>query len=108
MSLILIIFLVLELIQISAMAYLFVRLSKSLLAFDDVFQMLCDDIETNIAYFEKLESTPLLSNSPEVITAAHNMNIMKLRLDEFARQIFERTGKKREKKIKNSNPPVVR
>lgn len=69
------------------------RLSKRLLEFDDLFELLEDDVATNIAYFTKLLHTPLLNNSPEVISMQKNVEIIAKRLQEFALRMNETTNK---------------
>lgn len=77
-----------------AMVLLLLRASRQLLAFDDMVNYLADDLETNVQYFEKLTTTPVLSNAPEIVDANRNMSIMAKRLDEFLNRFEELTGKK--------------
>jgi outer membrane lipopolysaccharide assembly protein LptE/RlpB len=70
---------------------LFVAIRK-LLTVDDLLESLSYDIAVNVKYFDKLLTTPLYENSTEVKAAHQNMNIMKLRLEEFSLRIQESTG----------------
>lgn len=78
---------------IVGLLFLLFRASKKLLEFDDLFQLLEHDIETNVKYFDNLLQTPLYDNSQEVKAANHNMSIMRKRLTEFSLRIGEKTSK---------------
>lgn len=82
------------------------RLTRRLLEFDELFQLLAHDIETNVKYLAKLVNTPLFLNSPEVLEVQRNMRIMAERLREYLVRIGEATNKPSEKKLP-PNPPVV-
>lgn len=69
------------------------RLITRLLAFDELFELLADDIRVNVDYYNKLLMTPLFDNSQEVKTANHNMAIISKRLTEFSLRIKEKTNK---------------
>lgn len=77
-----------------------VKFSKRLLEFDDIFQLFADDIDTNIRFFKKLNNTPMMENSPEIISAHNNMKIIKTRLEEFTTRFEELTGQKLRKEDK--------
>lgn len=86
---------------------LLIRASRQLLAFDDMVNYLADDLETNVQYFEKLTTTPVLSNAPEIVEANRNMSVMSKRLDEFLNRFEELTGKKiRVKTSPKQAPPA--
>lgn len=70
-----------------------IRFSRRLLEFDDLFGLLEDDVATNIAYFTKLLATPLLNNSPEVISMQKNVEVIAKRLQEFSLRMNETTNK---------------
>ena len=76
-------------------AYGFYKLSRRLFQFDDLFDTLVDDVDTNTKYFKKLLSTDLFNNSEEVMAANKNMGIISQRLEEFVLRINETTGKKK-------------
>lgn len=76
-------------LMIIVLSYIVYRLSKRLLEFDDLFELLTHDIEVNVKYFKKLLSTPLLENAPEIITVHKNMGIIAERLDEFVNRMEE-------------------
>lgn len=69
------------------------KLIRRVLDLDELFELLLDDIEINVEYFNKLLMTPLFDNSQEVKTANHNMMIISKRLTEFALRIKEKTNK---------------
>lgn len=68
---------------------LLVRATQRLFEFDDLFNLLSDELKTNINYFEKLLKKPMYSDTPEVQTAQRNMINMKNRADEFLRRMRE-------------------
>lgn len=88
---ILLIFLFLSLMATAIMGWLLIRATKRLLQFDDLIDMLVHDMETNIKYFDKLTSTPVLSDVQEIQDANRNMNIMSRRLDEYLSQFEDLT-----------------
>lgn len=80
--------------------------SKKLLQFDDLVNYLVDDVEANIGYFDKLTTTPLLMDSPEIRDANKNMVVMSARLDEYLNRFEELTGTK-VRKVTTPKPPVA-
>jgi len=97
----------LSLIVNGVLVFTSARLARRLFEFDDLFDMLTNDIDVNARYLEKLTSTDLFDNSPEVQKAHHNMKIVSQRLDEFVIRMEEMSGKKYRKPEVNANPPVV-
>jgi hypothetical protein len=83
------------------------RLSRKLLAFDDLFEALSWDIDKNIEFFKKLLETPTFTATPEIVEAHNSMRIIAIRLNEFVLQMGELTNKEQMHKEKSSNPPVV-
>ena len=67
--------------------------TKKLILFDDIFDIVVDDIDINFAYLDELIKTPLFENSPEVLTAHKNMEIIHKRLEEIVLRVEEMTGK---------------
>ena len=65
------------------------RFMQRLFAYDELFSMLQEEIDTNIQNFDKLKSTPLLSNAPEIVNASKLMNTMRDRLHEYVLRIEE-------------------
>ena len=65
------------------LAVCLVRAARNLLMFDDLFDLLQKDIRDNLAYLDKVNNTPLLSNLPEVLDMARNFNIIQSRISEF-------------------------
>lgn len=76
-----------------AFVYGLARLSKRLLQFDELFELLQHDVKTNTEYFNKLLQTPLFNNSPEVISMTNNVKIISQRLEEYSLRMFEATNK---------------
>jgi hypothetical protein len=105
MSLAVLILLAVSLAANAVLGWLVVRASKRLLQFDDLFEYFVDDIETNVKYFEKLSTTPVLSNAPEIMEANHNMNIMAQRLDEYLRRMEGLTHRTLRRNLED-RPPV--
>ena len=93
----------------SLLLFVVFRLSRKLLQFDDMIQMLWHDIVTNVKYLAKLVSTPVFSNSPEIIEVQKNMRIMGERLAEYLNRIEEVSNKRvmPPKSPVSDNPPVV-
>lgn len=92
------------------LGFVCVRFARRLFQFDDLFGLLSDDIDVNARYLEKLTNTPLLENSPEIISAHNNMKIVSQRLDEFVLRMEEITGRnlrKKDGREASKNPPVV-
>lgn len=85
------------------------RSAQRLFEFDDLYELLVHDLDTNIDYFDKLLETPTFTNSPEVVQAQKNMNVMRVRLDEYVSRMEELTHRKlrKQKEKANLNPPVV-
>lgn len=109
-SMIVISLLVISLIVNAVTSYLIVRASRRLLEFDELFELLADDIGTNLRYFEKLKTTPLISDTQEVQNAHKNMVVMGERLEEFVKRIEEQTGRSLLRKPpprRENNRPVV-
>jgi hypothetical protein len=83
-----------------------VLLVRRLLTFDDLFEMLVDEIDTNIRFLESFEGKPLVSNAPEVIEVDRGMKIMKMRLEEYVARMRERDRRPKRRDEKN-RPWVV-
>jgi hypothetical protein len=81
----------LAVLAIALMVFL-LRATRRLVQYDDVFQMLVDDIETNLQQFYKMSQSSLLGNDAEIVQAHRNMMIMRDRLDEFLREMEEVSG----------------
>lgn len=84
------------------------RAARRLLQFDDLYELLVHDIDTNIAYFAKLQKSPLLTNSQEVLDMHRNMSIIRQRLDEYVLRMQELVKRElRRKPPERLKPPVV-
>jgi hypothetical protein len=92
------------------LGFLLHKSAKRLLQFDNLFEMLTHDMETNIRYYEKLAVTPILSDVTEVKSAHHNMQIMGARMEEYVLQMEELTHRRLRSMDPTPppNPPVVR
>jgi hypothetical protein len=102
-----VILLVFSLVCNFLMGWLLYKASRKLLQFDDLINYLVDDVETNVAYFDKLTATPVLSNAPEIQEATKNMTVMSARLDEYLNRFAEITGKNVRKASTPKLPVVV-
>ena len=104
------ILLVLSFLAIGVLFWILNRLTRRLLEFDDLFEMLSHDIDVNVGYFESISDHPVLGNAEEIVTADRNMRIMRARLDEYVASMEELTRRKlrKQKEVPNLNPPVVR
>lgn len=90
------------------LSFVCLRLSRRLLEFDELFELLVHDIDTNIGYFDSVSEHPLLGNTEEIVTADRNMRIMRARLDEYVLRMEELSSRKLRKKTEVRNRPVVR
>jgi hypothetical protein len=62
--------------------------------YDELYQLMIDDIELNIKQFERMRKMSVLSDDDEVRIAHKNMMTMASRLDEFITQMEEISGQK--------------
>lgn len=85
--------------------YMITRLSRRLFDFDDLFELLVHDIQVNLDHFDKMKTSALLENSPEVFEAHKNMQIMAIRLEEYVIRMEELTNRQLKKRPKNLGPP---
>lgn len=90
---VLIVLLVFSFLGNCVLTWFIVRSLRRLLEFDDLFETFSDDIQVNVRFFQRLSSTPLLSNAPEVMEAHRKMGIMGKRLEEFVIRINEASRK---------------
>lgn len=107
---VLIVALVLVSLLAVTLGFILFRISKRLLEFDDIFGLLVDDIDLNVAYLNKLNTTPVFQNSQEVVEAIKKMRVIQVRLDEYVKRMEEQTGRKflrRTDKPPVGNRPVV-
>lgn len=101
---ILVMFLVLSLLANAALVFFLVRYLKRLFQYDDLYQILIDDVETNLEQFERMRKSSFLSDDDEIRNAHKNMMTMAARLDEFARQMEEISGNKLRKVTRPMQP----
>lgn len=83
--------LVLSILANGLLGWLLMRASRRLLEFDELFAFFTDDIDVNVRFFDRLMSTPLLMNSPEIVEAHKNMGIINKRLKEYVLRMGETT-----------------
>ena len=79
-------------ICLSAAMFVAYRFYRKALIYDEIFQFLYDDIETNLMQFSRMHSSNVLSNEPEIETAHRNMIIMGKRLNEILLRFEEASG----------------
>src|SRR5262245_40822891 len=60
------------------------RYLERLFQYDELFDMLQNDLDDNIVNFDRINATPLLSNAPEIVHAAKLMKGMRDRLQTYA------------------------
>lgn len=89
----LIVLLLLSLVANVALGYAFKRLTVRLFAYDDIFQYLVDDIEVNLAQFDRMSKSAILGNDTEIVAAHKNMMVMSVRLNEILQRAEENGGK---------------
>lgn len=91
--------------------FFLLRFIKKLLQFDELFELLADEININIGFYEKLLQKPLFMASPEIEEAHHGMNLIMVRFKEFVAQMSELRGKdlsqKRLPSAPSPRPPLV-
>lgn len=84
---------------------------RKLLQFDELVELLADEVNINIGFFDKLLQKPLFMASPEIEEAHQNMNLMRERFKEFVSQMSELSGKdfnpRRLPAAPSPRPPVV-
>ena len=99
--------LIVSLLMNVSLGYVLFVFIKRTLQFDRLFTMIQEDFDTNIEFFENLMKRDIFMNSPEVMTAHKNMDMMKRRLKEYVSYLSDVRKNDLKKIEKNSNPPVV-
>lgn len=99
--------LLLSLLLNIGLAFFLRRYLVRLFQYDDLYQYLIDDLETNLKQFERMRSSTLLSDDDQVRQAHKNMMVMAARLDEFATQMEEIAGQPLRKVTKPMQPVNV-
>lgn len=90
----LIILLVTSVIANGVLVFLLIRATKRLLQYDEVFQYMAGDIQTNLHQFYRMSKSSILGGEPEIVMAHKNMVVMAQRLNEILTQMEEVTGKR--------------
>lgn len=98
------------LLNISLLAFLY-KFGNKLVQFDHLFELMSDEINSAISFFDKLLQKPLFMASPEIEEAHVNMNLLRHRLKELVAQMGELQGKDVDPPIlpsaPSARPPVV-
>lgn len=88
----LLLIILLLLVALVAMSFVAYRFYRKCVVYDEVFQYLADDIVINLQHFQKLLTTPTLTNEPEIREAYRLMHTMGKRLNEILQRMEEATG----------------
>ena len=104
---ILITILILSIIVNAVLGFLLQRFVRRVLQYDDLYQYLIDDVETNLVQFDRMRKSSLLSDDDQVRSAHKNMMTMAMRMDEFANKMEEIVGKKLRKVTRPMKPVNV-
>jgi hypothetical protein len=70
------------------------RFYKKAVIYDEIFQYISDDLNTNLRQFTKISTSAILSTEPEVQEAHRAMMTMGKRLNEISLRMEEATGLK--------------
>jgi len=97
-------FLILSLLVNAGLVFALIRYVNRLFQYDDLYQYLISDVETNLVQFERMRKSMLLADDDEVRKAHKAMMTMSVRMDEFANQMEELTGVKLRKVTKPMEP----
>jgi hypothetical protein len=63
-----------------------------LFQYDELYQLLIDDVETNLVQFERMSKSSIMSDDDEVRSSHKKMMLMAARMDEFANRMEEIGG----------------
>jgi len=77
---------------LGGMTYAAYRFYRKCVVYDEVFQFISDDIVTNLQQFQKMMTSNVMSEEPEVKIAHKNMLVMGKRLNEILQRMEEATG----------------
>lgn len=83
---------IVTLLLLCGMTFVAYRFYRKAVVYDEVFQYLADDIQTNLGQFRKMASSNIMGDEPEIKTAHQNMIIMGKRLQEILSRMEEATG----------------
>ncbi len=86
------------------LGYILRRYITRLFQYDDLYQILIDDVETNLRQFDRIRGSSLMSDDDQVRNAHRNMMTMAARMDEFATRMEEIEGKPLRKVTKPMQP----
>lgn len=87
-----------------ALAFFLRTYITRLFQYDDLYQILIDDVEANLKQFDRMRKSSFLSDDDEVQKAHKSMMFMASRMDEFANQMEEIGGKKLRKVTRPMTP----
>jgi hypothetical protein len=74
------------------MTFVAYRFYRKCVVYDEVFQFLSDDIVANLQQFQRMMTSNVMSEEPEVKAAHKNMLIMGKRFNEILQRMEEATG----------------
>jgi hypothetical protein len=103
----LIILLAISVVLNGVLAFLLIRATKRLLQYDEVFQYMAGDIQTNLGQFYRMSKSSVTGGEPEIVQAHKNMMVMAQRLNEILNQMEEVTGKRFRPESLGPPPQVV-
>lgn len=89
---IIILFLIIGWVFFFVMTWVAYRFYRRAVIYDEVFQHIAGDIETNLAQFRQMATSNVMSNEPTIQDAHHKMMIMGKRLNEIINRMEEATG----------------
>ena len=101
------ILLIIVTLLLAGVSYVAYRFYRKCVVYDEVFQYLAGDIIVNLQHFQKLLTTPMLMDEPEIKEAHRLMFVMGKRLDEILRRMEDATGLKLRPPPPPPRPKVV-
>lgn len=107
MIVILSILLALALLLVAGLLLVTYRFYRKAVIYDEIFQYLYDDIETNIFQFAKMARMNVMMADSEVQLAHRNMMTMGKRLEEILHRMEEATGLRLRPPPPKPRPKVV-
>ncbi len=81
--------LILSLLVNAGLVYILVRFSKRLMQYDDLFDIVGQDLNMNMDYLNDMLNKNIMTNAPEILTFDRNLRYMKERMVEVVNAINE-------------------
>ena len=72
-----------------ALSFFLIRFIKRARQYDEMVTSMMEDVQINVEYFDKILSTPMLSNSPEVKAMKENQATMRDRFVQYIDEHFK-------------------